>query len=251
MNWILDGRHISGISGADNNVGADAVDTSNTRDNGDTGGIDNNFDNKNAYAKAGFSTYNIAGANTDADVGDTTGTRDVGSTNVINNNTDGKNAYAKASFSTYNVAGTNADTSAGAGNRSGTGKKVSNNINSTDEGQSKKMGGANKGDVSGANIESGKKAGIGVVISTDNSADSGGKVTDWHISLAGLAFAALAPADCANNSNLAISEGTPSNAASSTFNEFLATFAVFANTTLKRESKMCESNPFLFVINYQ
>ena len=64
-------------------------------------------------------------------------------------------------------------------------------------------------------------------------------------------FAAFATIDFANNSNLAIFEGTPSSAATSTSDEFLATFAALANTTLERESKMCESNPFLFAANHQ
>ena len=273
MGRILDGGD---ASGADNNAGASAGDTSGTGDGGGTGGADNNTNGKNAHAKAGFSIYNIAGANTDADAGDTTGTGDAGGTGDADNNTDGKNAYAKAGFSTYNIAGANAD--AGAGDTTGTGEEVSNNTNNTGEGQSGRVGGADKGGlgrtdeggvggtdieagvgvggadkggVGGADIEAGKKAGAGAIASTDNSADGGDKVTDRHAGLAGLAFAALAAADCADNSNLAVPEGTPSGAATSTSDEFLATFAALANTTLERESKVCESNPFLFAANHQ
>ena len=113
------------------------------------------------------------------------------------------------------------------------------------------VGGADKGGVGGADIEAGKKAGAGAIASTDNSADGGGKVTDRHAGLAGLAFAAFTAVDCADNSNLAVPEGTPSGAATSTSDEFLATFAALANTTLERESKVCESNPFLFAANHQ
>ena len=64
-------------------------------------------------------------------------------------------------------------------------------------------------------------------------------------------FAALAATNCTDNSNLAVLKGTPSGTAIFTFNEFLTIFAAFANTILKRESKMYESNPFLFATNHQ
>ena len=54
--------------------------------------MNNNSDGKNAHAKIGFITYNIANANTDADTGDKSGTRDANGTGDADNNTDGKNA---------------------------------------------------------------------------------------------------------------------------------------------------------------
>ena len=202
MGQILDGGDASGTN---NNTGISAGDTSGTGDGGGTGGANNNTDGKNAHDKAGFSTYNIAGANTNADVGDTTGTGNAGGIDGADNNTDSKNAYAKAGFSTYNVAGMNANAGAGVDDISDTDKEVSNKTNNTSEGQSGRVGGANKdglggtnegrvdgttikagvgedgankGGVGGANIEAGKKAGAGAVANIDNSANSGGKVID-------------------------------------------------------------------------
>ena len=274
MCQILDGEDASGV---DNNTSANAGDTSGMGDGGGSGGMDNNTDGKNAHAKAGFSTYKIADANTDVDASDTTSTGDTGGTGGADNNTDSKNAYAKAGFSNYNIASVNADAGVGAGNTNGTGEEVSNNTNNTGKGQSSGVGGANKGGlggtnkggvggtnikagigideankggIGGADIEAGKKADVEAVVSTDNSADSGDKITDQYAGLIGLAFAALTTANCANNSNLAIPEETPSIAATSTSNEFLATFATFANTTLKKKSKVYKSNPFLFAANH-
>ena len=99
------GDNASGTSGADNNTGVGAGDTSGTRDASGTGSTNNNSDSKHTHVKAGFSTYNIARVNTYANVGDTTGMRDVAATGDEENNTDGKNAFVKVSFSTYNVAG--------------------------------------------------------------------------------------------------------------------------------------------------
>ena len=113
------------------------------------------------------------------------------------------------------------------------------------------MGGANKSGVGGANIGVGKKASTKAVANIDNSKDDGGKVTDQHLGLASLIFATLAATNCANNSNLAIFEKTPSDAATSTFDKFFITFAAFANTTLKRELNVYKFNPFLFVVNHQ
>lgn len=50
---------------------------------GGTSSVDNNFDNKNAYAKAGFSTYNIADANVNASVNNISDTRDTGETSGV------------------------------------------------------------------------------------------------------------------------------------------------------------------------
>ena len=253
---ILDREDASDV---DNNAGASVGDTSGTGDSGSTGGADNNTDGKNAHAKAGFNTYNFTGVNTNADVGDMTSMGYAGGTDSVDNNTDDKNAYAKASFSTYNVAGTNTDAGAGAGDISDTGEEVNNNTNNTGEGQSGRVGGADKdglggidkGEVGetdietkvgvdgaeksgtdGVNIEANKKAGARAVISTDNSIDGGGKVTDQHICLAGLTFPALAPADYADYSNLTIPKEIPLSAPTFTSDDFIATFAALANTTL-------------------
>ena len=203
----------SGISGTDNNMGAGAGDKSGTEDAGGTSDADNNSDSKNAHAKAGFSTYNVADTNTDVDAGDITGMGDAGGTTGMDNNIDGKNAYAKAGFSTYNVAGANADEGAGVGDTSSTGEKVSNNIDNIDKSQSVRVSGtnkggvnrtnkgevgetnikvevgmggadkrgisgANKGGVSGDSIEAGKKAGAGAITSINNGADGGDKDID-------------------------------------------------------------------------
>ena len=114
-----------------------------------------------------------------------------------------------------------------------------------------RVGKANKGDVSGANIKVGKKADARVITSTNNNTDGGSKATDKYAGLADLAIAILATADCADNSIFAVPEETPSGAITSTSDEFLAIFAVFANTILERESKMYKSNLFLFAANHQ
>lgn len=80
-------------------------------------GINNNADGKNAYTKAGFSIYNIAGTNTDVKAVDTNNMGDVGSTDTgdinagninstedvggigsADNNIDSKNTHAKVCF---------------------------------------------------------------------------------------------------------------------------------------------------------
>ena len=204
ISQILDRRN---ASGTDNNAGANVSNMSGTGYGSSTGGADNNIDNKNAYAKASFITFNVAGTNTGLNAGDTTGTRDVGGTDGANNNTGGKNAYAKAGFNTYNVADANADTDADAstGDTSSTGEKVSNNINNTGKSQSGRvygadksglggtnkggvgetdikagveMDGANKDDMSGVNIDGNKNAGVGAVTSTNYSANRSGKVSN-------------------------------------------------------------------------
>ena len=106
------------------------------------------------------------------------------------------------------------------------------------------MARVDKGGVNGADIKAGKKAGVGAVANINNNADGGGKITDRHADLVGLVFAALTAANYADNSNLAVPERTSSGAATSTSDEFLAIFAAFTNTTLEKESKVCESNPF-------
>lgn len=155
-------------------------------DAGGTDGTDNNFDSKNTYTKACFSIYNIVDVNVDAD--DISGTRDADDISGMKNNANGKNAYIQAGFSIYNFAGV------GAGDTSDIGQEVSNNINNTDIGQLGRVSevnkdelgetnaggldGTNKDEVNEANIEAGKKADVKAVASTDNSVDSGGKITD-------------------------------------------------------------------------
>lgn len=186
---------------------------------------------------------------------------DASSTNGIDNNADDKNTYAKAGFSIYKFA------SADAGNTSSIGKKVSNNTNNTDvtrlgrvsrlnEGgldSANKSGvnRANKGRVDKANIERDKKTGARAVVSTDNSTDDGDKLTDQYAGLTSLLFPALTIANCAGNSNLAISKKTSSGAAISTFDEFFAIFSALANTTLKKKPNVCKSNLFLFATYHQ
>ena len=231
MSQILDGGD---ARGADNNAGVSASDISGTGDGGGTCGANNNTDGKNAHVKAGFSIYNVVGANTDMDAGDTTDTGDAGDTDSMDNNTDNKNAYAKAGFSTYNIADVNTDMGAGASDTSGTGEEVSNNTNNKVETQSSRVDGADKsmltrsdesgvgetnievevgvngagkGVIDGANIEVGKKASARAIASTDNSADGSGKIIDQYAGLAIFAFATLNTADCADNSHFLILKG--------------------------------------------
>ena len=121
---------------ADTNAGAGAKKISSTRDAGGIGVAENNFNSKNTYAKASFSTYNVVGINADADAdanaGNTNSTRDSGGTGGTNNNADGKNTYVKTNFNTENVAGANADTYASDTNIID--KQVGNNTNKTNIG---------------------------------------------------------------------------------------------------------------------
>ena len=128
----MNGGDASGTSGVDNNMGISH--TSGMGDGNSTSSMNNTFDSKNPHAKASFNIYNSACINMDVDAGDTTSTRDTGGTGCVDNNTDGKNAYAKGGFSAYNIANANADARASAGDISGTGEKVSNNINNISEG---------------------------------------------------------------------------------------------------------------------
>ena len=113
------------------------------------------------------------------------------------------------------------------------------------------LGEAHKSETGKANIEAGTKSGARAVPNTDNNADGGGKLTNWHAEFAGFALAALATANCDGNSNLAISKETFLRIAISTPNKILATFAGFANTTFEKKPKVCKSNPFLFAVNHQ
>lgn len=99
------------------------------------------------------------------------------------------------------------------------------------------------------NIKADKKASARAITSTDNNADSSGKVTDQYTSLADFVFAALAAANCVGDFNLVVPEKIPSGATISTSDKFFTTFATLANTTLEKEPNMCKSNTFLFVAN--
>lgn len=168
------------------NISTDAGNTSNIRDASGTDGTNNNSDGKNAYAKVGFNTYNIVDANTDAgaNAGDTSDLRNANDTGGIDNNADNKNIYAKANFSTYNIASTN--TGAGARNTIVTNEEVGSNTNNTSISQSGRMGRVNKsgvdrtnkGKISEANIEAGKKVGAETIVSTDNNIDGGSNIID-------------------------------------------------------------------------
>ena len=241
---VLDGKNDArSTSSADNNAYISVSDMSDIGDIGGTGSTDNNFDSKNVYVKAGFSTYNIASANTDRNAGDTIDMGDIGGTSGADNNIYCKNAYAKAGFIVCNVADTNGDTSASVSNMSGTSKEHSNNINNIGKSQSDNVGGAdesgmgktnietrvgvsraNKGGVGEANIEAGKKASAGAITSTNKSIDGSSKVIDQHIGLANLAFTTLTTANYADNSNLTVLEKTPLGATTSTSDKFFCYF---------------------------
>ena len=244
-------------------------DTNSIRDIGEINGMDTNSDNKNAHTKADFNFYNIAGANTNADAGDTTGTEDASGISNANNNIDNNNAYTKAGFNNYNIAGANANVGMGVGDINDKSEEVSNNTNNTGEDYLGRIGATDKGkmgrtnikvgvgvresdksDVSRTDIEAGKKASVGAITSTDNSTDGSGKIINQYTGFGTLTFAALTTVNFADNSNLAILERTPLGAATSTTNEFLATFATFANITLEKE-QICKFNTFLFAINHQ
>ena len=96
--------------------------------------MDNNFNSKNAYAKAGSSIHYIISANTNRNVcaSNINNIKDADGNNNADNNTDNKNIYTKADFNTYNIADTNADMSIGANNTSGISEKISNTINNID-----------------------------------------------------------------------------------------------------------------------
>ena len=104
--------------------------------------------------------------------------------------------------------------------------------------------GANKAGVGQADTKAGKKASAEPVASIDNNAACGGKVIGQNVGLVGLVFAVLAFANCDENSNLAIFEKTLLDFATSIIDEFFATFAAIANTTLEREPKVCKFNQF-------
>lgn len=119
-------------------------DTSSTRDAEGNSDVDNNVDSKNAYIKASFSTYNVAGMGVD----DTSSTSEEVSSNTNNTDEGQSSSVSKA-------------------NKDGLGQ--------TDKSELDEV---NKGRMGRANIEAGKKAGAEAITSTDNSADGSSKVTD-------------------------------------------------------------------------
>lgn len=158
MSQILDERNVDGISDANNNS-----------------------DNKNAYIKAGFNTYNITSINARASVGDISGMGDASGISGADNNFDDKNTYTKADFRIYNITNANANAynisdtrdasdTGGANNNANNknahakigfstfniantnasdsnniGEEVSNNTNNTGASQSSKIDRTNKG----------------------------------------------------------------------------------------------------------
>lgn len=112
------------------------------------------------------------------------------------------------------------------------------------------VGGANKSGADGANIEANEKVGARAFTNSNNNADSGAKIFNWHAGLENLAFATFAAANCAENSNFAIFKGTLLSIASYILNKFFATFAALTNIALERELKVYKSNLFLFATNH-
>lgn len=234
---------------------------------GSISGADNNSDSKNIYVKVGFSTYNIVSVNADVGTGagDINDTRNAGDTGDMDNNANNKNTYTKTDFNIYNV--TSANTGTYTGDAIVTNKKVGSNINNTSVGYLSRMGRTDKGKIGGAdkcgaskanknrggrnNIEASKKADAEAIASTKNNANGVSKVTNQYAGLVGLAFTTLATANYAGNFNLAIFEEIPLGAATSTPNEFLATFTALVNIILKRKPEIGEFNLFLFIVNHQ
>lgn len=109
--------------------------------------------------------------------------------------------------------------------------------------------GINKGEVGGVDIKADKKASAVASASIDSSTDSDGdgRATNQRAGLKSVTIAALAAADNAEDSNIAVAEGLLSSAATSTFDKFFSAFATLANTTLERETNVCESTPFGFI----
>lgn len=100
----------------------------------------------------------------------------------------------------------------------------------------------NKSRVGGANIEVGKKADVGAIVSINNNTDSYGKVIDWLAGLANLAFTVFAAAHCAGNSNFTILEEITLGIATSISDKF--TFPALANITFEKKLNVCECNLF-------
>lgn len=91
-------------------------------------------------------------------------------------------------------------------------------------------------------IEKDIKAGAKIVIGTLYIVNSGIKISDQHEKLIGLAIATLAMTNYANNFYFAIFVGLLWGIITSIPNNFLAIFAVFANTSLEKKTKVCEFN---------
>ena len=152
-------------------------DTTGTGDAGGIGSADNNTNGKNAYTKAGFSTYNVTGVNADAamSAGDTNGIGEEVSNNTNNTGEDESGGVGGADKS--GLGGTNKvridETNIEVGVEVGGANK--GGIGGADNGG---MGRDNKSGMGGTNIEAGKKASAVPVASIDNSANNSDKITD-------------------------------------------------------------------------
>lgn len=129
---------------------------------GGTGDVNNNSDNKNAYIKTRFKTYNIVSANADTNIEDTSSIKDAGSIVDVDINFNNKNTHKKASFSTYNIKDINMD----ANNINGIGD--ANDTSSTDNNVNNKNANT-KTSFSTHNVAS---------IDTDDISDIGKKVSN-------------------------------------------------------------------------
>lgn len=121
--------------------------------------MNNNFNGKNIYIKAGFNIYNVGNTNAnmglnnisstrDADginTGNTSNTKDASGTSGAKNNVYSKNPYTKACFNTYNIVGV------GISNIYDINKEISIYINNTSANESSKPGKANKNGLNRAN----------------------------------------------------------------------------------------------------
>lgn len=129
-----------------------------------TGGADNNSEDKNIYTKADFSTYNIVNANTGTGIGDA----------IVTDEEIGSNTNNTSVGQSGRMSGANKDRVDGANK----GKVGGGNESRVDWANKGKAGRTDKGGTGGANIKVGKKAGAGAIASTNNNADSSGKVID-------------------------------------------------------------------------
>ena len=145
------------------NVDADAgAKVDNLSDMGDAigiGDVDNNIDNKNTYAKADFSIYNVAGVNAGASADDISVINEEVGNNI--NNTD-----------------INQSSKLGVANKDELGETAKGGIDETKIKTGIRLGEANKNGTSGVNSEANNKASGGSITGTDNSTKSGNEKTD-------------------------------------------------------------------------
>lgn len=228
-------------SGTGDAGGIGANNINDIRDIGGTDCLNNNTDNKNAYIKACFSTNNIACA----DISDINNIDEKVSKNINNTILNQLNRIDWAVKNSLNKANK--------GGVSETNKSKADGANKSkiDRANKSKISRANKSEVGKANIKVGKKANARAIASIDNNAASGNKVINWYIHLVNLAFTAIAAANYVSDFNLIVSKKTFLGIIISTFNNFIITFAVLANTILIKKTNIYEFNRFLFAINCQ